>query len=490
MNPIIQQDDKFRAKFFRARGIVLMLTMVVLIILAILGYTLSSRVAAQRHRYNYIIDYTTACYARDSALKYALSGIEDMNNFRLISRPNEPDFSDLFAMSDADYCKLLENWAADIIKRQTAREKEDESWRTSFDSNQRDLNELGFNRDINAASFLHDSNIAPTGRESNAMAIRDLNSKDSNHPYASADTNIAGPNVASLAGLEPNLADPNLLTVPGPYGAAWPYVTEPVELEIGDCRVKIEIEDENAKLPAGWSVLEGEKYKREADASVSTFCEWMGFGPDRITELKKQFKEVRDIKPFKIEFQPQSAKVQNKNAAVRPTRGNRQARQTPTYTNVTLSPAQQISKQARDFSRLLHSSVIDTDMLARPTIVSEKRKESALKYMSLWGTTQVNINTAPRQVLEAAFTFGGQAPRIADEIIKKRKEMPFESIDQLKTNLLSYSDNIEKCTPFINTASNVFTIHVTATCGTAKASAVVVVVLTEGKSQTVAIMCG
>ena len=71
-------------------------------------------------------------------------------------------------------------------------------------------------------------------------------------------------------------------------------------------------------------------------------------------------------------------------------------------------------------------------MLAAPTIISQDRNESALKYMDLWGTTQVNINSAPRNVLEAAFTFGGDADKIADEIIKKRREKPFAGIDELK----------------------------------------------------------
>lgn len=488
MMPIFNKYDKSPAKYAGARGIVLMLTMIVLVILAILGYTLSSRVAAQRHRYNYIIDYTCACYARDSALKYVLSNIDDINNIKLISRPNEPDFSDLFAMSDADYHKLLDNWAADIIKRKLEKEKEDQSWRTSFDSNQRDLNDLGFHRDINS-SYFSDTNFGWP---------RDSNSKDTNQSHIGADTNIAGPNIAALTGSEPNwdgleanLTDPNLLTVPGPYGPEWPYIAEPVEFEIDDCNVKIAIEDENAKFPAGWAILEDEKYKRESGASVGVFFEWMGFDSDRIDKLKKQFSEVRDIKPFKIEFQAIATKVLNKNAASRPPKGNRPAKQqTPTYNNVTLSPAQQIAKQARDFSCLFHNSAIDTDTLAGPTIISDKRKESALKYMSLWGTTQVNVNTAPRQVLEAAFTFGGQAPRIADEIIKKRKKTPFENIDQLKSELLSYADSIEKCKPFINTASTVFTIHVTATRGIAKASAVVVIVQADGKFQQVAILSG
>ena len=142
-----KQNVKFRARLKRARGIVLMITMVVLIILAILGYTLSSRVAAQRHRDNFIIDYTAACYARDSALKYTMSAFDDFNNFVLISRPNEPDFSDLFAMSEPDYRKMLEDWAADIMKKRLEEQRASETWFSSFDSEPQDFNEFGINHD-------------------------------------------------------------------------------------------------------------------------------------------------------------------------------------------------------------------------------------------------------------------------------------------------------------------------------------------------------
>ena len=64
---------------------------------------LAYRVAAQRHRDNYIIDYTTACYARDSAIKYAIAALQDLNDLKFVDRPNEPDFSDVFSMSEEKY---------------------------------------------------------------------------------------------------------------------------------------------------------------------------------------------------------------------------------------------------------------------------------------------------------------------------------------------------------------------------------------------------
>jgi len=100
---------------------------------------------------------------------------------------------------------------------------------------------------------------------------------------------------------------------------------------------------------------------------------------------------------------------------------------------------------------------------------------SALKYMGTWASSKVNINTAPRQVLEAAFTFGGDAVEIAEEIIQRRRIKPFENIDDLKNSLLRYSDSIGKCQDYITTVSNFFTIRVTAVSGVAKVSTIIAV---------------
>jgi hypothetical protein len=148
-----------------------------------------------------------------------------------------------------------------------------------------------------------------------------------------------------------------------------------------------------------------------------------------------------------------------------------------------------IARQTKEFSRLFHSSLLDTQTLAAPTIATETRKESALKYMGLWGSMQVNINSAPRHVLEAAFAFGGDAQQVAEEIIRIRQQKPFKDIDELKKELFRFSDSIEKSKSYITTTSKVFTIHVTAVNGVAKASAVVVVLKEGGKVERAAVLC-
>jgi hypothetical protein len=187
-----------------------------------------------------------------------------------------------------------------------------------------------------------------------------------------------------------------------------------------------------------------------------------------IESLKDQLKQISEIKPFKLKFEP--INVKKTSTRRRSRRGGRGRR--PRSRQVSKIPA---SVHITDFANLFHSSLVDTDLLARPTTISEDRKESALKYMGTWASSKVNINTAPRQVLEAAFTFGGDAVEIAEEIIQRRRIKPFENIDDLKNSLLRYSDSIDKCQDYITTVSTFFTIRVTAVSGVAKASTIIAV---------------
>ena len=59
--------------------------------------------------------------------------------------------------------------------------------------------------------------------------------------------------------------DANSLTIPGPYGPPWPYVTEPLEFEIADTKVTIKIRDENARMPLIWMIMDDEKLTRAAE---------------------------------------------------------------------------------------------------------------------------------------------------------------------------------------------------------------------------------
>ncbi|MHC4331582.1 MAG: type II secretion system protein GspK [Planctomycetota bacterium] len=328
--------------------------------------------------------------------------------------------------------------------------------------------------------------------ESGRTAEREFNSPNS---ADSAPNDVNGFNDINGTNYVSSFDDaPNSLIVPGPYGPPWPLITEPVEFEVGTAKVRIEIEDENAKYPLGWAALENKTVQREAIAGFETFCEWMDVNDVQIDSLKEQLKEIIRIKPFKLDFKPITQIVRE--PVTTPTRSSStrrtsRSRVRPTRTRTkrkTISAAEQIVKQSADFAKLCHSSLIDTEALARPIIISETRKESALKYIGLWASRKVNINTAPRHVLEAAFTFGGDADRIAEEIIQQRRIKPFADIEELRRELFRYSTAIEKCEKYITTASSIFTIKVTATSGVAEASAIIGITKDGKKVKRIAVI--
>ncbi len=421
-----------------------MITLVILVILSTLGYTLSVRVAARRHRDQYLIDCCVAQNACVSAVKYALASMDGLD-FALISRPNEPDFSDVFALSEPEYQKLLAQM------------------------------EL----------YLTENRLTDSDDDTDPNTDEETTSKNAN------DVNDADPDSN-----ERLLAGGQKVEIPGPYGPRWPRVTEPTEFEIGSAKVTIEIEDENAKYPLGWVLLADDKQRDAAGVGWTTFCEWMGYTSEEITELNQDLAAIAKAKPFKTEFKEEKAEVPlTANQRTRITRSTPKATSAAaakrTTGKKTVSVAEQIQQQNKEFATLLHSSLLNTALLSRPSIVSDSRQESAMKYLGLWSTRHVNINTAPRNVLEAAVSFGSvmHAPKIAETIIQQRKIKPVADVNEIKQAMLGYSDTIEKCRDYLTTASTVFTIRVTAVSGAARATAIAAVSKEGDKIKQIAVIC-
>jgi len=415
-------------------GVVLLVTLVVLVALATLASSLTVRLSSQKRRGGYMIDYQAARYACDSAVKYALAELDNIQA-KPLSRPNVPDFSDLFAMTEENRQVMLDEWNQRLLQLHQEQMAE-ESMEGFFG--------VGDNANFSGAP-------------------RRLSQKEDSNDYAQE---------IFLEQFDPN--EPNTLYIPGPYGPRWPLVKEPAEIEIGSSKVTIEIHDENAKYPLGWAILDDDKIKKEAQASLEIFCEWMWSGStdadvfEKTSDLKAQLKKIAEIKTFKKKFTP----ITSRTRAVSKSDNAKRGRQ---YRVNRKDKSIPVSLQIADFARLFHSSMLDTELLARPTIEAPERNESAKKYMGLWGSGKVNINTAPRHVLEAAFAFGGDYVEIAEEIIKRRREKPFKDMKDLEDALLGYSDSLKKCADFIIFDSRFYTIHITARQGMAKVSTVIAV---------------
>jgi hypothetical protein len=414
-------------------GVVLLVTLVLLVVLATLGYTFSDRVASQRHRDQYIIDYSNARYGCDSAVKYALATMEELEP-ELVSRPNEPDFSDLFALDELGIQELLAQWGT-------------ESQSVTFNGGKVFDDKSGID------------NLNSIDRAQSAMD--ELNGFDS-------------------------------ILIRGPYGPPWPFVTESTEFEIGSAKVRIEIEDENAKYPLGWALMSNPELERETDAGFETFCEMVGLDFMQIDSLREQLKQIGEVKPFVLTFKPITKTVRTpiKTTAKTTSRSRTSRTQRTKLSRNTIPVTKQISDQTTHFAKMFNSSLIDIEPLEQPTIVVGDRKEYPLKYIGLWGTRQVNINTAPRPVLEAAFIFGGYQVEIAEEIIQQRQQEPFGNIDDLKDKLSRYSESIGICEQFITTESKFFTIRITSTSGVASASSLIAITKEGDRVTRIAVING
>ena len=463
-------ETKIRSSRHKS-GAALVLVIVVLVILTAIVWRVSSAISQWKHRLQYAIDYQNARYAAESGIKYALATIGD-NDVNYVSRPNEPDFSDLFTMSDEEYNLMMEQWAAQLG--------------TTFDAN--GISKNGFSTIKMNADSSNDGNSTPSSMMTDIESmydsgdINDANGLDDYFANMSYDYN------------DVNDANTQNLYVRGPYGPKWPYVTEPVELDFGDTKVTIEVIDENAKLPLVWGISSDEKVKAETKAAVVIFCEWMQMTQSDIDPLIKELGDIKEIKTFSVELksvvtvsaQPKTASGANNTSAAR-RRASRRASSRRAKPQTVQQTRPQIG-HTMDFAKIMHSPMLDLETLAMPVNQDENRSESALKYISLWGTDKVNINTAPRNVLESAFTFGGDATKIADAIIKERRIEPFKDVNDISKRLMSYTGSIDKCKPYITAKSDFFSVRVKAASGTAVVCATAGIKKEGGKFQKIGII--
>jgi type II secretory pathway component PulK len=441
-------------------GVALAITLVVLVSLAVITTILSLRVAQVRQRQQYIMDYQKARYGADSALKYIFNVLPEQA-ISYADRQDAADFSDLFWMSKPDYLTYLDAWAAaatdEQLQKYIKEPEEQESSKRGGDS-----------------LF-------------SGLISKMMGSDDSNEPNTAGDTESV------------LYVDPNQIIVPGPYGPAWPNVVEPMELEVGDCKITITVEDENAKMPLSWLITDNIDANKQARAALDTFAEWMLIAPETVEQLVLQLNELGRHKLFQL----------NPSTVLLPAKSNspQQSGQQPSRFSTsrtrsrrtrTKQPAAQAAKQevrppaghAADFAKLFHSSLLDIDALSIPLPEMAFDDESPMKYLAVWGSQRVNVNTAPRHVLEAAFYFGGNASEIADRIIRARREEPFKSVEDLRSKLYGDTASLDRAAPYLDVQSNCFLIKVISRCGNARVLAAAAVIKEKKTVERLVVLYG
>lgn len=470
----------------RPSGVALLVAVLVLVVLSSLLAGLATRMTMVKRRQAYRVEYQRARYALDSAIKYALAAIPTQD-FALAPRTDMPDFSDLFVMDGEQYRAFIEAWL----------------WEAEEEQIKKVLKK--------GASRSTPSQLSSMDMYSAMAGLFGGSSDDPNAPMVQTEPNMqqawTEPNMRQTwTDLQDNMLtiDPNDVQVPGPYGPPWPYVTEPIEFQIGPAQVTIQIEDENAKMPLSWVITDQDATNKQAAAALSLFCDWMGLGIDDREALQNQLSGIYEHKVFELNPAPvllpvQPAQRQQEAASEGQTRQVGRF----TVTRTTAAQRQQMRQQTRqaarttaqlqtqqrptvahaaDFAKLFHSSLLDREALAHPVPHTALPDESPLKYLGLWGSQRVNVNTAPRHVLEAALSFGSGDPTVlVENIIQKRREAPIKTLEELKDAFYIDSQTIERAKDYLTTTSNFFLIRVVSRSGNARVSAVATVIK-EGRN--------
>ena len=484
LNP---KKTKIKSPAERPSGFVLLVTVIVLVVLASLTTGLAVQMSMAKRRQSYMIEYQRARYGLDSAMKYILNTLP-AKNFILAQREGVPDFSDVFLMNQAEFAEFIATWSEtatyeqiEAVLREGASLTEPAPLSTDdmlsgliglFGGGSDGVGDVGVDSYGDANNITADSYNDPN----------DMTADD-------ADEELY---VVEL--------DPNDVVVPGPYGAPWPHVIEPIDLEIGPCEITITIEDENAKMPLSWLVTNSKEANKQAENALKTFCEWMSWDQQQLRELETTITEAMDEihgkKAFTLNPGPILLKSTTTRAARTPARTSRSRRRTSRRTasrtvRSTTTQKRPAVAHTTDFAKLFHSSLLDQELLARPLPDTGERIESPLKYLSLWGSQRVNINTAPRHVLEAAFSLAMDSfdlPEFVQEVITQRKEKPFQKIDELKELGGLDADTMKNLKNYLTTTSTFFQVRITSRSGGASSSAVATVVKEGRNTQQLVIL--
>ncbi|MHC5001340.1 MAG: hypothetical protein ACYTE1_11085 [Planctomycetota bacterium] len=330
---------KIKSTAKRPAGFVLLVTVIVLVVLASLTTGLAVQMSMAKRRQHYMIEYQRARYGLDSAMKYILNTLP-AKNFILAGREEDPDFSDVFLMNQAEFSEFIATWA------ETATDEQIEAV----------LRE--------GASLTEPVPLSSGGMVSGLLGLFGGGSDDANDMAAVSYESDEQFYVVEL--------DPNDVVVPGPYGVPWPYVIEPIDLEIGPCEIAITIEDENAKMPLSWLVTSSQEANKQAENALKTFCEWMSWDQQQLRELEatitEAMDEVHEKKAFKLNPGPILLKSTTTRTARTPARTSRSRRRTARRSRTVRSTTTQeraAVAHTTDFAKLFHSSLLDREFLAR-----------------------------------------------------------------------------------------------------------------------------
>jgi len=233
-------------------------------------------------------------------------------------------------------------------------------------------------------------------------------------------------------------------------------IAQSYETQVGGVAVKVEIHDENAKLPLLWAM--SSPYERMGgqnmvDQPFYTYGNLLGVASDQVRgtiDLARRLAAQVHLPPTEVVLQKNSER-----RTVSRHQGLRKEMEETKKRRLAMGVFAEIWK-----SQLQHN--LENAALNEPL---GEGVGSFADQVGVWGSNHININTAPKEVLMAAFEPLGLTEAMAGAIVETRAQKPFNDISELKkvSGLPEevYSYMRELCVSY----STSYSIYVTARVG-------------------------
>ncbi len=255
-----------------------------------------------------------------------------------------------------------------------------------------------------------------------------------------------------------------------------PLVISKKVFEVGDASVEIEVFDENAKLPLHWNIdspyLSGVEKDKDLVAKLGRILQVDNKVTATARDLIGKYSRTIPVKGIrKVIYQRQGASLNfrgpnNLSNALQ----NRPMVWEQQRLRLSYSKAREMEDQQREMMAALTARVnyelAEDDQLADLLNVPVGYQQGVfLDYIGAWGHDKINLNTAPAEVLEAAFGIMGVDSRMAQAIIDRRDQKPFASTYELKQTDGISDAAVSGLIALTTVRSDTFSIHIKAIQG-------------------------
>lgn len=262
---------------------------------------------------------------------------------------------------------------------------------------------------------------------------------------------------------DPNqLADIDLppLEDPDSQGPLPPFVLTRKTIEIGSVEVELEIHDENAKWPLYWlarSPFEQSSANTKAEQGFRNYVRKLGVNTQTGRDVIKQTQGL--AQPLNLPKPP----VIIQKAAAGSRRLSRRSRRV-SYADRVRERLER-NKYMAVFAAQWHQHLKDDPKFESFHQELNRFPGKFADYISMWGTFEININTASEDLIWCTFQSVGLTKRQAEAIVARREQSLYSTTGELQSVKelgVGLSNTIrELCV----VKSNMYSIHVDARFG-------------------------